>query len=156
MNPTRRPSRWIALSLAFAASATVAGGMGFHEPSKIVWKDGPGSLPPGAKFAVLEGDPGKDGPFVMRLKFPDGYRIAPHMHPKTERLTVISGTFNLGMGEKVDDKTAHRMPAGTYGYWADGMVHYAFATGETVVQLHGIGPWGVTYVNPQDDPRRKH
>lgn len=82
----------------------------------IEWKDGPSSLPPGAKIAVLEGDPNKEGPFVFRVKVPDGYHIPPHTHPKTERVTVISGTFNIGMGETFDEKATKPMPAGTYGY----------------------------------------
>src|SRR5215468_11269360 len=73
-----------------------------YPPATIVWKDGPPSLPPGARIAVLEGDPAKPGPFVFRVKVPDGYRIPPHTHPKPERVTVISGTFHLGMGEKFD------------------------------------------------------
>jgi quercetin dioxygenase-like cupin family protein len=106
-------------------------------------------------FAVLEGDPAKPGPFLVRLKFPDGYRIAPHTHPKTERVTVLSGTFHLGMGERFDAKAGRAMPAGSYGHWPAGMKHYAWAEGETVIQLHGEGPWTIQYVNPDDDPRRQ-
>ena len=73
-------------------------------PADVKWQDGPASLPKGAKIAVLEGDPTKEGPFVFRVKVPDGYRIPPHTHPKTERVTVISGTFNIGMGDKCDEK----------------------------------------------------
>jgi len=80
---------------------------------RIAWKDGPPSLPKGARFAVLEGDPSGEGPFVFRVKLPDGYRIPPHTHPKTERVTVISGTFNLGMGDTFDEKAGQAMPAGT-------------------------------------------
>ena len=121
----------------------------------IKWKDGPPSLPKGARIAVLEGDPSKEGPFVFRVKVPDGYRIPPHTHPKTERVTVISGTFNLGMGEKFDDKAGRAMPAGTYGYWPAGMKHFVWVKGETIVQFHGMGPWSIQYVNPEDDPHRK-
>ncbi len=129
------------------------GHMGFYSPSEVKWKDGPGSLPAGAKFAVLEGDPAKEGPFVMRLWLPDGFRIQPHWHPKVERITVISGTFNLGMGEKFDQSATREMSAGTFGFWPAGMRHFAWARGETVLQLHGTGPWVITYVNPADDPR---
>jgi hypothetical protein len=122
-------------------------------PAGLQWKDGPPSLPPGAKFAVLEGDPSKEGPFAMRVKAPDGYVIPPHWHPKVERLTVIAGTFNLGMGEKFDPGALRPMPAGSYGYWPAGMRHFVRVKGETIVQLHGIGPWQITYVNPKDDPR---
>jgi hypothetical protein len=122
---------------------------------KLDWKEGPKSIPPGAKLAVLEGDPAKEGPFVMRLRLPDGYTIPPHTHPKTERLTVISGTFNIAMGEKLDKPAGEKMPAGSFGYWAAGMKHLVWTNGETVVQLHGIGPWTINYVNAKDDPRNK-
>jgi quercetin dioxygenase-like cupin family protein len=91
----------------------------------------------------------------MRLKLPDGYKIMPHTHPKVEHVTVISGTFNLGMGDKFDQASGREMPAGTFGHWPPGMKHFAWAKGETVVQLHGIGPWAINYVNPADDPRHQ-
>ncbi len=122
----------------------------------IEWKEGPPSLPPGVSIAVLEGDPSKEGPFVFRVKAPDGYRIPVHTHPKTERITVISGTFNIGMGEKFDTANTKPMPAGTYGYWETGMKHFVWIKGETVVQFHGIGPWKIEYVNPDDDPRNQN
>ena len=121
--------------------------------SEIEWADGPPSLPKGAQIAVLEGDPGKEGPFVFRVKVPDGYRISPHTHPKVERITVIAGTFNIGMGEKFDPQAMQAMPAGTYGYWPANMTHFVSVTGETVLQFHGTGPWSIKYVNPADDPR---
>src|SRR5207249_6669926 len=121
---------------------------------KIKWKEGPPSLPKGAMIAVLEGDPTKEGPFVFRLKLPDGYRVPPHTYPKTERVTVISGTFNIGMGDKFDQKAAQVMPAGAYGYWPAGMTHFVWAKGETVLQFHGMGPWSIEYVNRRDDPRK--
>ena len=124
-----------------------------YPPDKIGWNDGPPSLPQGAKIAVLEGDPNKEGPFVFRVKVPDGYRIPLHTHPKTERVTVIAGTFHIGMGEKFDAKAAKPMPAGTYGYWEAGMKHFVWVKGETIVQFHGMGPWSIKYVDPADDPR---
>lgn len=126
-----------------------------HRPDALKWQDGPPSLPPGAKFAVLEGDPTKPGPFVFRVKVPDGYRIPPHTHPKPERVTVIAGTFNLGMGNTFDMTKGEAMPAGTYGTWPPGMKHYVWMKGETVVQFHGDGPWTITYLDPADDPRTK-
>jgi quercetin dioxygenase-like cupin family protein len=130
--------------------------MGMHGisvPGEIVWKAGPPSLPPGTHYAVLEGDPTREGPFTMRIKAPDGYRIPPHTHPRVERVTVIQGSFNLGMGRIFDLKATREMPAGTYGYWPAGMEHFAWAKGETIVQLHGMGPWVINYINPADDPR---
>ena len=135
------------------ATAPASGEMGFYPSAEIKWKDGPGSLPAGAKFAMLEGDPTKEGPFVMRLWFPDGFRIQPHWHPKVERVTIISGTLNLGMGEKFDKSATRELTAGTFGFWPAGMRHFAWAKGDTVLQLHGTGPWIITYVNPADDPR---
>ena len=108
---------------------------------------------PGAAIAILEGDPAKEGPFVFRVKVPDGYRIPPHTHPKTERVTVIAGTFNIGMGDAFDAKKTQAMPAGTYGHWPAGMHHFVWAKGETVIQFHGDGPWTINYLNPADDPR---
>ncbi len=128
-------------------------GVVLNPPAEIVWKPGPPSLPKGAQIAILEGDPNKEGPFVFRVKAPDGYRIPPHTHPKTERVTVIAGTFHIGMGEKFDAGAAKPMPAGTYGYWESGMKHFVWVKGETIVQFHGMGPWSIHYVNPADDPR---
>lgn len=124
-----------------------------HKPDKLEWKDGPPSLPKGAKIAVLEGDPGKEGPFVFRVKVPDGYKIPPHTHPKPERVTVISGTFNIGVGDKFDAGKTEAMPAGTYGTWPAKMNHFVWVKGETVVQFHGEGPWNINYLNPDDNPR---
>ena len=127
--------------------------MRLYSPTSIEWKAGPAAIPPGAKMAVLEGDPTKEGPFVVRFQFPDGYHVPPHTHPKTERATVISGTLYLATGESLDRSSAKKLPAGSFGYWAAGMKHTAWAEGETVIQLHGIGPWQINYINPADDPR---
>jgi hypothetical protein len=122
-------------------------------PDRIVWGDAPSSLRPGAKMILLEGDPTKDGFFTMRLWLPDGYRVDPHWHPKAERLTIISGTLNLGMGDRFDPAAAQALPAGTYSSMPPGMTHFGWTTGPTVLQLSSIGPWQVIYVNPADDPR---
>jgi anti-sigma factor ChrR (cupin superfamily) len=106
-------------------------------------------------IALLEGNPMKDGPFVFRIKVPDGYRVPPHMHPKTERVTVISGSFFIGEGDTFDAKKGHSMSAGTFGYWPAGMKHFVWTEGETVLQFHGTGPWSIEYVNSADDPRKK-
>ncbi len=120
----------------------------------IEWAPGPASLADGSEYAVLEGDPEAEGLFVMRLKLPDGFQIQPHTHPNFERVTVISGTFNLGMGEQFDADAAHTLKAGSFTSMPPGMVHFAHAEGETVVQLTSIGPWEIHYINPEDDPRR--
>ena len=126
-----------------------------YPAAEIKWMDAPPSLPKGPKIAILEGDPGKESPFVFRVKVPDGYRIPPHTHAKPERITVISGTFNIGMGEKFDDTKGRAMPADTYGQWPAGMKHFVWAKGETVLPFHGIGPWTMQYVNAADDPRNQ-
>jgi hypothetical protein len=124
-------------------------------PDRLKWADGPSSLPPGAKMAILEGDPAKAGPFVVRVRMPGGMKILPHTHPKDERVTVLSGTLYLGLGEKFDPKAAKVMPAGRYGRTGAGVAHFGYVTGETVLQLHGEGPWAIHYLNPADDPRAK-
>jgi len=144
-----------ALAALFADDPHEMDGFRLFPVDDTVWRDGPPSLPKGAQIAVLEGDPTKEGPFVFRIKAPDGFQIPLHTHPKTERVTVISGTFHIGMGEKVDKDAAKPMPAGTYGFWEAGMKHFVWVEGETVVQFHGQGPWVINYVNPSDDPRNQ-
>jgi quercetin dioxygenase-like cupin family protein len=104
---------------------------------------------------VLYGDPSKEGLFALRLKLPKGYRLAPHTHPKPEIVTVISGTFRLGMGEIADRSKGQPLSAGSFFGFPPGMAHYAFADDDTVIQLNSTGPWALTYVNPADDPRKK-
>jgi quercetin dioxygenase-like cupin family protein len=136
-----------------SAQETQSADMRLYPPMTIEWREGPAGLPPGAKMALLEGDPRKEGPFVVRFQFPAGYHVAPHTHPKTERVTVISGTLYLAAGEALDRNSAKSLPAGSFGFWPAGMKHTAWSEGETVIQLHGIGPWQINYVNPADDPR---
>jgi quercetin dioxygenase-like cupin family protein len=128
-------------------------GITLNAPDKLVWKDGPASLPKGAQIAVLEGDPGKVGPFAFRVKVPDGYQIPPHTHPKMERVTVIQGTFNIGMGRTFDRTKTQAMTVGGYGYWEPDHPHFVWVKGETIAQFHGEGPWSIFYVNAKDDPR---
>lgn len=123
-------------------------------PNEVKWNAGPPSLKPGAQASVLYGDPSKEGIFVMRLKLPAGFRIAPHTHPKPEILTVISGAFHIGMGTVADATKARRLKAGSFFAFDPGLAHYAHVEKETVVQLSSTGPWTINYVNPADDPRR--
>jgi quercetin dioxygenase-like cupin family protein len=127
--------------------------MQLFPPGEIQWRKGPDSLPPGAQIAVLDGDPSKEGPFVFRVKVPDGYTIPPHTHPRAERVTVISGSFNVAMTDRVDKTKGQAMTVGTFGYWPAGMKHFAWVSEDTVVQFHGNGPWHINYLNPADDPR---
>jgi quercetin dioxygenase-like cupin family protein len=122
-------------------------------PQSTKWGPAPAVLPAGARVAVLDGDPTKSGPFTMRLMFPAGYRIAPHSHPVDEHVTVISGGLNVGMGDKFDRKKATSLHPGAFGVIPAGMHHYAWASGRTVIQIHGSGPWSLNYVNPADAPK---
>lgn len=123
------------------------------QPGEIEWRPAPASLERGAEIAILEGDPSESGVFTMRIRMPDGFRIAPHWHPNVERVTVISGTFHLGPGDSLDKGAAQPLGPGSYTSMPPGMRHYAFAEGETVVQISTVGPWQINYVNPADDPR---
>ncbi len=154
-------SLFIVTALAAAASAAAAQSHpegGSHaviaQPDQITWGPAPPSLPAGAQAAVLEGDPGKPGPFTMRVRAPDGYRIPPHSHPGIEHVTVLKGTFRVGMGDKFDAAKLTDLPTGTFAALIPGTRHFAQTKGETVLQLHGTGPWKIVYVNPVDDPRR--
>ncbi|MBC7790030.1 MAG: SgcJ/EcaC family oxidoreductase [Anaerolineae bacterium] len=143
------------VAAAPAAPAASSTAHGMVAPSELKWTDAPPSLPRGAKVAAIEGNPAEPGPFTMRVMLPDKYRIPPHQHPGVEHVTVISGTFHLGMGERFDAGSGRALTAGSFSYMPARMPHYAWSTGETVVQLHGQGPWGITYVNAADDPRTK-
>jgi quercetin dioxygenase-like cupin family protein len=126
---------------------------GIFAPSDIKWVDAPPALPAGAKAAVLEGDPGQEGLFTLRIWAPDGYKIAPHWHPAFEHVTVISGALRVGMGDKFDESKLQSLPAGGFSWMAPGMRHFAMVRGETILQVHAMGPWQLYYVNPADDPR---
>jgi len=124
-------------------------------PNDVKWGPAPPALPAGAQLAVLSGDPSKAEPFTIRLKAPDGYKIMPHWHPTDENVTVLEGTFVMGTGEKFDQAAAHEMPPGAFARMPKGTRHYAMAKGETVVQVHAMGPFVINYVNPNDDPRKQ-
>lgn len=123
-------------------------------PSDIKWVDVP-SLPAGAKIAVIEGPLGEVRPITARIKFPANYRLPAHSHPVIEHVTVLTGTFNMGMGEKLDMSKTTALPVGGFAIMQPGTPHYAWTSEETIVQVHSVGPWGVTYVNSADDPRKK-
>jgi quercetin dioxygenase-like cupin family protein len=119
----------------------------------IKWVAAPPSLPPGAQAAILEGNPAKPGPFTMRLKLPAGFKIMPHTHPAIEHVTVLSGTLQFGTGETFDAAKTTALAAGSFAIMQTGVKHYVWCKDEVVLQGHSIGPWGITYVNPADDPR---
>ena len=117
----------------------------------IQWK----SLRPGAEIAVISGDPDKEGsPFVLRFRYHGRARIPPHWHPIDEHLTILSGTFKMGMGESGDESAATPLGAGAYAFVAAKAPHYAWTDGDTTLQVHGVGPFVINYVNPADDPSR--
>jgi len=121
----------------------------------VKWTEGPAALPKGAQSFMMEGNPPDAGPFTMRLKFPANYKVGPHWHPAIEHATVLKGTLNLGMGDKFDTSQTKALPVGSFVVIPPKAAHYVWTSEETIVQLHGVGPWGVNYVNPADDPRRK-
>lgn len=123
-------------------------------PDQMNWGPAPPALPPGAQLAVLEGNPSKPGVFAIRVKFPDGYRVPPHWHPTDEKVLVLQGSLGLGVGDKFNQAAGHVMPAGSYASMPKRLRHYAWAVGETEIQISGLGPFQVIYVNAADDPRK--
>ena len=116
------------------------------------WGPAPAIFPAGAQMAVLSGDPGKPGTFVIRLKMPAGYQIPAHNHPTDEYVTVITGDFSLGMGDKLDEAKSAHLAAGGFAEAPARMNHFAWTKSGAVVQVSADGPFAMTYVNPADDP----
>jgi quercetin dioxygenase-like cupin family protein len=142
--------------LVLAFTAVTASAQSPAKPNAapaLKWGPAPAVFPAGAQMAVLEGNPGGTGLFTVRLRFPNGYKIAPHIHPTDENVTVISGTFKVGMGSTFDTKNLVTLPAGGFVTAKATMAHFAVAKGETVVQVHALGPFALTYINPADTPR---
>ena len=138
------------------ASEQMKGGHTMFTGSSFKWAPGPKSLPPGAKWVVIDGDPTKAELFTMRIKMPANYTIPPHWHPADEHVTVLSGTLYMAPFDRLDLKRGKGMQAGGFAVMNAGQRHFAFTrSGGAVVQVHGMGPWGITYVNPKDDPRNK-
>jgi len=140
-------------TLAIFASLFAAAAVAQTPAPAVKWGPAPPFFPAGARFAVLQGDPGKTGVFTVRLEMPPGYTIRPHFHPTDEHVTVIRGTLVLGMGDSVRTRGAHALTAGGFITAKALEHHFAVARGRTVVQVHGEGPFAITYVNPKDDPR---
>ena len=144
-------------TLVLAVALVPALAFGQHEmytAKDLKWGESP-ALPKGVKVAILQGPMNEAKPFVARIKLPANTKIAPHTHPAIEHVTVISGGFAMGMGEKWDDKAMHVLKAGDVMIMQPKTPHFAQAKGETVVQVHGVGPWAVNYVNEADDPRKQ-
>lgn len=125
------------------------------KPQEIKWGAAPAALPAGAKTAVLFGDPTMSGPFSMRIKMPAKYQIPPHFHPQDENVTVLSGTLHMGIGDDIKGGKTTALPVGGFARLKAGTHHFVKADKETIIQLNGMGPWGITYIDPADDPRSK-
>ncbi len=121
-------------------------------PSEMKWGPGPPALPKGGQMVVLSGDPTKAGPFVLRAKLPAGYTVPPHWHPTDEQITVLSGSFSMGMGDKVDKK-AKAMGAGGWALMPAQMHHFAYTKTGATIQVNAMGPFVINYIDPKDDPR---
>jgi quercetin dioxygenase-like cupin family protein len=144
----------LVLAALFAAQPSQA--QNAFTPDQVKFGPAPPSLPPGAQLAVLEGNPmGSSGDFTIRLKMPDGYKVAPHTHPSRENVTVLSGTLKVGMGDQFDAGKMTSFGEGSFAYLDPSMHHYAMASGDTVIQIHGMAPVKFNYINPADDPSMK-
>ena len=149
------------LIIATIAGVVAAGAWAWAQQATILQSEGvkwgPGSpaAPPGAQQSLIVGDPTKEAGYVVRAKFPAGYKVPPHTHPNDENVTVISGMFHIGVGDKFDESKGQAIKPGGFVQIPKGMKHFAWTSQETVIQLHGVGPAGITYVDPKDDPRKK-
>lgn len=141
------------MALSFAQAEE--GGHILLKPTDIKWTDAPPSMLPGAQIAVIEGDLNKAEPFAFRLKLPANYKIPPHTHPAVEHVTVLSGTFYMGAGDQPDPEKAVALTPGSFAAFQPGHSMFAWTEEETVVQVHGVGPWGINYINQADDPRKE-
>jgi len=140
--------------LILGALVALALPMSVHaQGAAIAWGPAPAVFPAGAKMAVLQGDPSQTALFTVRLDLPDGYRLPPHFHPTDEHVTVITGTFLVGMGDSLDLSKMMALPAGAFITAGANQHHYAVARGHTIVQVHAMGPFALTYVNKKDAPQ---
>jgi ketosteroid isomerase-like protein len=149
---------WKVAEDIFNADATPKPPAGTHTmlaPGEVTWGSTPPGLPEGARAAVISGDPGKPEPYVLRAQLPANYRIAPHWHPTMENITVLSGTVALGMGDKFDESAMKDVPVGGFASLPAEMHHFFMSKSAATIQVHGMGPFAITYVNPADDPRTK-
>ena len=147
----------LALGLLLAGTA-IASAQDMRPPinaDDVKWGPVPPNIAAGAQLAVISGDPSKEGPFVMRLKMPAGYKVPAHYHPQYENVTILTGEFHVGMSDKLDTDKGMLLRPGGYVEAPAKMHHYAWVTSDTIVQLAGPGPFGIIYVDPADDPSKK-
>ncbi len=151
---------WIAAAaLAIASAARADEPMKSKTPvfvnaKEIKWQPGLPDLPKGVQMTVMYGDPSKAGPYAARLKMPDGYKVPPHWHTQDEQLTIVEGTLVMYMGDSMKSE-GHPLDAGGYHFLPGKMHHSAEAKGDTVVQVQGMGPFDIHYINPADNPNPK-
>ena len=146
----------LALGLTFAAGPVSAQSAHVLVPAdKVQWGPAPPVLPAGAQIAVLEGNPSEKGPVTLRLQFPANYNIPAHWHSMTERITVLSGTFHAGMGDKLDRGASQTLEPGGFVLLPAAMHHFAWVSTPTVVQISLEGPFDIFYVNPADNPQKQ-
>ena len=148
-------------AVALISTTAVAQHLPYHGDGHVIttsealeWRDVP-SMAPGAKISVLEGDLAEAAPFTFRLKLPADYRLAPHIHPAYERVTVLQGELHFAHGRKFDRGATKAMPVGGFAVMAPGEPMFGYTREETIIQLHGTGPWGIEYLDPADDPRKQ-
>jgi hypothetical protein len=147
---------FVLLSLSLTAAPSLAqSGHVLVPADKIQWGPAPPFLPPGAEISVLEGDPSKAGTVILRLRFPAGYQIPPHWHSMTERVTVISGTLHVGMGDTLDRKASQTLAPGGFVSLPAKMHHFAWVATPTVVQISLEGPFDIFYINASEDPQKR-
>lgn len=149
----------LAAVIALTAASSLAHGQAtpshlMMSAGELKWSDAP-SVGPGAKIAVIEGPLDKPVPFTFRLKLPANTKVAPHVHPAFERVTVLSGTFHFAHGDAYDEAKTRALTPGDVAIMPPGAPMFGYTREATVIQLHGVGPWGLNYLNPADDPRRK-
>jgi quercetin dioxygenase-like cupin family protein len=143
----------ITAALLLSCVAAVPAVAQVHSAAAVKWGPGPAFLPRGARLAVMQGDPGKSGLFTIRLRLPNGYTVKSHFHPTDEQITVLSGAFTVGMGDTLKMRGTKPLTAGGFMTVPQDAHHWARARGLTVLQIHGDGPFVITYVNSADDPR---
>lgn len=142
----------VALGLALAAGAQAPTHHLVVPHEKLAWGPIPPQFPAGGELAVVQGDPGSDGFYVVRVRMPGGYKIMPHWHPTAENVTVISGTLDVAPGDSFDVSKGEKLGPGGYVSLPALMHHFAWSEGPTEIQIHGVGPLAIFYVNPADDP----
>jgi quercetin dioxygenase-like cupin family protein len=156
MLPTLRNTFLVVAAVLMSQASAVAADSPLVRSAKDVkWGAPPPVLPPGAKFAVIAGNPAATGLVTVRLEMPAGYVIPPHFHPTDEHITVLKGSFSFGTGDVVDKTHALTLSPGGYGVAMANMHHYAYTTTGATIQVHLQGPFAITYVNPADDPSKK-